>query len=289
MPSRPLRAICLLVALLTACAAGDADEDLARQAQAFQETSEIRRGDEEEEAAPAAEPDHHDLGSEEGFGPDKGEALDPSAPLSSALAQSCTTMVVKELATQLVQEINCMKPGSMRRIDEAAGLSLGSAVFPYLQTPAAKALVAAQKVRNVTMSINSGLRTLPQQYLLRKWFEARRCGIGLAAPPGKSNHESGIAVDINDNAAWRSAMKSKKYKWLGVTDPVHFDYVGAGTVDMKGLSVKAFQRLWNRNNPHDKIPEDGRYGTTTEKRLLKSPVGGFARGAICTTPIESTR
>jgi MYXO-CTERM domain-containing protein len=43
--------------------------------------------------------------------------------------------------------------------------------------------------------------------------------------------------------------------------------------------VTAFQRLWNRNHPEDVIPEDGVYGTETEKRVARSPVGGFARGA----------
>jgi hypothetical protein len=132
------------------------------------------------------------------------------------------------------------------------------------------------------MSINSGLRTLPQQYLLYRWYQTGRCGIGLAAQPGRSNHESGIAVDINDNAGWRATMASKSYRWLGASDPVHFDYDGGGAVDLRGLSVKAFQRLWNRNHANDKIAEDGDYGPETAARLAQSPVGGFAIGAQCT-------
>jgi hypothetical protein len=193
---------------------------------------------------------------------------------------------VKGLATQLVDEIQCMKPGSMKSIANTPGLSLGSAVFPYLQTPAANALVLAQKARGTTMSINSGLRTLPQQYLLYRWYQTGRCGIGLAARPGRSNHESGIAVDINDNTGWRSAMEGKSFRWLGSSDPVHFDFIGGGTVSMQGLSVQAFQRLWNRNNPNDKIAEDGQYGPATEARLAKAPVGGFPKGAQCNQPMS---
>lgn len=243
--------------------------------------------------------DHHDddvsqqaqhaHGGEDGDGDDDeanlgsvSSALSATDSVNSAVSQGCSTTMVKGLATQLVEEINCMKPGSMKRIDNVSGLALGSAVFPYLQSPAATALVAAQKVRGVTMSINSGLRTLPQQYLLYRWYQAKRCGIAKAARPGTSNHESGIAVDINDNASWRSAMSSKNYRWLGAGDPVHFDYVGGGTINMKGLSVQAFQRLWNRNHPTDKIAEDGVYGPATESRLSRSPVGGFAVGATCT-------
>lgn len=226
--------------------------------------------------------DHHAVGDEP-IGTIE-SALEAADPVSAAVTQSCTTASVKGLATQLMDEIQCMKPGAMKRIDGVAGLSLGDAVFPYLQAPAADALVAAQRARGVTMTINSGLRTLPQQYLLYRWYQARRCGIGLAAKPGTSNHESAIAVDIDDNAGWRPAMTENGFRWLGASDPVHFDYVGGGTIDMKGLSILAFQQLWNRNNPDDAIAEDGEYGPATEARVAKSPVGGFPIGADCSKP-----
>ena len=221
--------------------------------------------------------------SEEPIG-EVSSALGTSDPVSSAVTQACSTTAVKGLATQLVEEIQCLRPNTMKKIDGTPGLSLGSAVFPYLQTPAANALIAAQKARGATLSINSGLRTLPQQYLLYRWYQTGRCGIGLAAKPGTSNHESAVAVDINDNASWRTTMQGKGFRWLGSSDPVHFDYTGGGTVDLRGLSVKAFQRLWNRNNPTDTIAEDGAYGPATEARLAKSPVGGFAKGASCNNP-----
>ncbi|HSO33245.1 MAG TPA: M15 family metallopeptidase [Labilithrix sp.] len=227
--------------------------------------------------------DHHDDGSDEGVS-SVSAALSPSDSVTTAVAQSCTTTAVKGLSTQLVEEVQCLRPGTLMRIDKTAGLSLGTAVFPYLQAGAAKSLIAAQKARGTTMSINSALRTLPQQYLLYRWYQTGRCGIGLAASPGTSNHEGAIAVDINDNAGWRSAMLGKGFRWLGASDPVHYDFVGGGTVDLRGLSVKAFQRLWNRNNPTDLIAEDGDYGPSTATRLAKSPSGGFAKGASCTTP-----
>lgn len=217
------------------------------------------------------------------------KALDPKSSVADAVSRACSTTVVWGLATQLVEEIECMTPGAMARIDDREGLVLGSAVFPFLQTAAAKALVAAQGARGKPMAINSGLRTLPQQYLLHRWAQAGRCGIAVAAKPGSSNHESGIAVDIQDNAGWRSAMTSKKFAWLGSSDPVHFDYAGPGTVEMGGLSVRAFQRLWNRNHPGDRIAEDGDYGSSTERRLAGSPIGGFAVGASCSTSEVTSR
>jgi MYXO-CTERM domain-containing protein len=175
-----------------------------------------------------------------------------------------------------------MKPGTMTKIDDIPNVTLGSAVFPYLQTPARNALAAAVAARGVPMSINSALRTLPQQYLLYRWYKTGRCGIGLAASPGTSNHEGAVAVDINDNAGWRTTMQAKGFRWLGASDPVHYDYI-AGGIDLRGISVKAFQRLWNRNHPEDPIAEDGGYGAATETRLAKSPVGGFVQGACKST------
>ncbi|MFO0737755.1 MAG: M15 family metallopeptidase [Labilithrix sp.] len=207
--------------------------------------------------------------------------LGANATVNEAITGSCTTTAVKGLATQLVEEIQCLRPGTMKRIDNVEGLNLGEAVFPYLQTPAADALMTAQKARNVPIALNSGLRTLPQQFLLYRWYKTGRCGIGLAATPGTSNHESAIAVDVQDNAAWRSALQGKGFRWLGASDPVHYDFTGKGAVDIRGLSVQAFQRLWNRNHPDDKIGEDGQYGAETEKRLATSPANGFPTGAKC--------
>jgi hypothetical protein len=206
-------------------------------------------------------------------------ALSAADPVGDAVGTSCTTTAVKGLSAQLVAEIQCMRPGSMKSLEGAAGLSLGSAVFPYLQTPAAEALLAAQKARGKTMSINSALRTLPQQYLLYRWYKTKRCGITLAAEPGKSNHETAVALDLADAQAWRPSMTSAGFRWLGASDPVHFDYTGPGAIEMRGLSVTVFQRLWNRNHPEDLIAEDGDYGAETEKRLARAPVGGFPRGA----------
>jgi hypothetical protein len=208
-------------------------------------------------------------------------ALAASDTVTTAVAQSCTTTAVKGLAVQLVEEIQCLRPSTFVRIDNTPGLALGSAVFPYLQTKAAQGLIAAQKARGTTLSINSALRTLPQQFLLYRWYQTGRCGIGLAASPGTSNHEGAIAVDINDTAGWRASLTNKGFRWLGASDPVHYDFVGGGTVDLRGLSVKAFQRLWNRNHPTDLIAEDGVYGGGTATRLSQSPVGGFPKGANC--------
>src|SRR6185437_6175944 len=50
--------------------------------------------------------------------------------------------------------------------------------------------------------------------------------------------------------------------------------------------IKAFQVLWNANNPNDTIAADGAYGPATEARLQKSPAAGFAIGPSCAAGSE---
>jgi len=231
---------------------------------------------------PAGGSDHHEV--EDGADENIGRVSSPlaaNATVAQAASTECATVAVKGLSVQLVEQIQCLRPSTFMKIDNTPGLALGVSVFPYLQTSAAKALVAAQKARGVTMSINSAVRTLAQQYLLYRWYQTGRCGIGLAASPGTSNHEGAIAIDINDNAGWRTSLQGKSFRWLGASDPVHYDFIGGGTVDLKGLSVKAFQRLWNTNHPTDLIVEDGDYGGATASRLAQAPANGFAKGADC--------
>jgi len=201
--------------------------------------------------------------------------------VAKLIADECNTSGLKGLSIQLVEELNCLRPDTMGRIDNLDKVQLGSAALPFLQKPVVEGLKKVVAARGVTLNINSSLRSLPQQYVLYTWYkQGQRCGIKLAATPGNSNHEEGRAVDVEENAAWRSAFLNNGWKWQGASDPVHYELTSAG-VDISGLSVKAFQQLWNRNHPEDKIAEDGVYGPATAARISNSPIGGFPIGAVC--------
>jgi len=225
--------------------------------------------------------EHDEVGEEE-------EMLQLGAPsqtvLSAATTGACNTGVVRGLAEQLVEEIECMRPGTMSRIDGAPGVTLGATVFPFLQRPAAESLRGAAAVRSMT--INSALRTTVQQFVLYTWYRRGRCTnvVSLAAPPGRSNHEAGLAVDISEYSAVKATMQARGFRWLGGNDPVHFDYT-AGGIDLRYQSVLAFQRLWNRNNPGDRIAEDGAWGPSTQGRVERSPSAGFTLGSTCARAI----
>lgn len=202
--------------------------------------------------------------------------------VDAAAASTCSTASVKGLALQIIAEANCLSPGAFVALPSRPNLVAASHVFLYLEAPARDRLVQALDANpSKTMTVNSMLRTLPQQYLLRQWSGDGACGIGLAAPPGASNHETGLAIDVNEPNSWRASLEARGFDWFGPADVVHFDYAGPGAIDQRTIGIRAYQRLWNRNNPNDKIAEDGDYGLATEQRLRKSPAAGFALGASC--------
>jgi hypothetical protein len=205
-----------------------------------------------------------------------------SGTVAHAEETSCSTDSVRGLSLQIIAEGRCLHPGSYAKMPARSNFHPGGSVFAYLEQPARDALVSALDAHpGRSLEVGSMLRTIAQQYLLYRWYEAGRCGIPLAATPGHSNHESGLAFDTNDEATWRTSLENHGFRWYGSQDRYHFDYVGKGATDHRGLDVEAFQRLWNRNHPGDKIAVDGDWGPQTEARMKKAPAAGFPLGATC--------
>ena len=195
---------------------------------------------------------------------------------------SCpSTIILKGLNDQLFAELNIIAPGKLVKIDDL-NVTLGYAVIPFVGGPTAKArLKAAIDKRGAKLSINSAYRTFAQQYLLfrLKNFGPNGCGITAVAKPGTSNHESGLALDINDAITWKPFLAAQGWRWFGPKDLPHYDFIAGGT-DLRSLGIKAFQSLWNKNNPKDLLKVDGKLGdnwqnSETIKRLLKTPKDGF--------------
>jgi hypothetical protein len=204
--------------------------------------------------------------------------------VAEAVSAGCSTTSVGGLSQQIIDQMNCVIPGgALAEVPARANFSKGGATLAWMQPPAVAAFVAALD-ENAGMSLraNSMLRTVAQQYLLYAWYQAGECNISLAATPGASNHESGLAIDVSEWESWQTALEAHDFAWLGTNDPVHFDYEGPGIVDLSGSDVLAFQMLWNANNPGDAIAEDGDYGAETEARLVQSPAEGFAIPPSCT-------
>jgi hypothetical protein len=205
--------------------------------------------------------------------------------VDDAVANSCSSGAVLGLSEQIVQQVNCLRPNTLAELPARTNVTRGANTFAFMQPPARDALVRAVDAHtSMTIGVNSMLRTVAQQYLLYSWYMAGRCSIMLAAAPGGSNHESGLALDTSQYTAWQSALEAEGFKWFGSSDVVHFDYNAGGTIDLRPVGVRGFQRLWNVNHAADLIAEDGVYGPATESRLRQSPAAGFATPAPCPTP-----
>jgi hypothetical protein len=199
--------------------------------------------------------------------------------VADAVDSGCSTQQVEGLSKQIIAQAACIAADAYVEVPKRPNASYGNAVLPFMQQPGQKALLAALDENSaLNMTINSMLRTVAQQYLLYRWYQLGKCNIALAAKPGSSNHETGLAIDISEASTWRPILEAKGFAWFGSNDPVHFDWAGPDTKDYKGVDVRAFQQLWNINNPSDLIAEDGLYGPQTEARLLQSSATGFATG-----------
>ncbi len=184
--------------------------------------------------------------------------------------RNVSTSIVNALSQQLIYQINLIVPDALVSCDDL-NINLGEAAFPFLQPAAKQALHKAIQERGVQMQINSGYRTIAQQMLLFNW---RGSNSNPVAPPGRSNHQSGLALDINDRAGWLPFLK--RHGWQPLAgDPPHIDFKGGGTKDLRKATILAFQQLWNKNYPNEKIGEDGDWGPKTEKALNRSPSMGF--------------
>lgn len=190
---------------------------------------------------------------------------------------NCSTASVRKLSLQIIAEMNIMIPNVLVSFDDL-NIESGSAVNLYLQPGAKDALRRVIRAKgDRSLPITSAYRTVAQQHLLFSWYKQGKCGIGLAATPGKSNHEDGLAIDVPDtaNATWRSTLEDEDWDWLGDNDRFHFTYRGGGRDDIGDIGVKAFQRLWNKHNPGDLITVDGDFGSQTAARMNRSPAEGF--------------
>jgi hypothetical protein len=229
-----------------------------------------------------AVPGFEDEGNDEEPTPAKPAAPKHFATVQEAALGSCTTETVDGLSRQIIEQARCIKPNDFVALPKRPNLTLKPQVFPYLEMAARDHLLKALDGHpKQTMTINSALRTVAQQYLVSHWAATKICGVQLATRPGESNHEIGSALDIAEAGTWRPALEAQQFRWLGASDRVHFDYKGDGGPPRTATDVLAFQKLWNRNHAEDPIQENGQYGPPTEQRLKKSPPNGFPLGSSC--------
>ena len=170
---------------------------------------------------------------------------------------------IRLLSEQVAQE--CVKMGFLVKVEHENILKGEGTVHLYLQKNAAASLL--KLLDSGKMTINSALRTLPQQYALKRNLTT------LVAEVGRSNHGDGQAIDVEEYSAWHKRLTGAGWTWPHPTsDPVHYVYPGT---DRRSDSIKAFQQLWNRWNPENPLTADGSMGEKTMMALGNSPVDGW--------------
>jgi N-acetylmuramoyl-L-alanine amidase len=195
--------------------------------------------------------------------------------LVGEIINSCNTGLAQGLSIQLIDKLNRMvkTPLLVKVRDSKIDIS-SSSVNAYLQPDAAMHLIAAANRRGKIIRLNSCFRTTVQQHIIRRQFENGLCGITAAALPGRSNHERGAAIDIQDPEDWQDCLEAQSWSKLGSWDNMHYDYWDSRK-DIASLQISAFQMLWNEHNPNHQIAIDGTYGPTTAAKIDLSPIDGW--------------
>jgi N-acetylmuramoyl-L-alanine amidase len=193
---------------------------------------------------------------------------------------------VSGLSRQIIAQMNNLQTGILINFESLAGISSSgeSHLNLFLQSGPKEALRSAlregiAKHPKLKMTINSAYRTVVQQYILYQIYRRDPHLVPLAAIPGNSNHEDGMAIDVNNYHEWKPYLLSHGWHWQGSNDPVHF-FDRSGRDDVGSLGVQAFQSLWNKYHPEDKIPATGHFGDLTAAKMDLSSIGGFGSVAI---------
>jgi Putative peptidoglycan binding domain len=148
-----------------------------------------------------------------------------------------------------------------------------SLVHLYLHPTALKKLLEVTNKldgsNGESLIISTAYRTLAQQFILKQNLP------GLVANVGRSDHGNGRSLDITNYDKYESILSGHGWtQSYPSNDPVHWDC--DDVPDNRSMTVQAFQRLYNRNNPKRSIGEDGRVGANTLRALANSPACGFA-------------
>lgn len=195
-----------------------------------------------------------------------GETLDDVAG-----QHGCSTQGAEILSQQLIDQMLCFTADKVTRVEHANITLQSDRVHPYVSPIAANALYSVAGSRAIT--INSAYRTIADQYMLN-------ASCRVAAQPGRSNHETGRAIDVQYSSALNTALVRAGFLHpFPRTDRVHYEF---GGTDLRAYSTLAFQRLWNANHPDDLLVEDGIPTPAVIERLAQSPAEGFDVFPACT-------
>jgi hypothetical protein len=202
--------------------------------------------------------------------------LHQSVTLDEIARSRCDTPpeLVDGLSRQLVDAINCLRPDTLAEIPLGGDIRMLREGRPnFIDARGLDALLNAAAEAGGGMVVRWAYRDVALQHLF--WLQDVYQGCAVAAPAGLSNHQNGLAVDLNDYQEWEPVMRRWGWENNLPNDRVHFDYQLVGDIGLGSLSIYAFQALWNANFPNRALPLTGELDGATDAALADAPIEGF--------------
>ncbi len=205
----------------------------------------------------------------------------------TASLTTCTPERIAGLANQVFATLMCHHPGILVPIEPGHNIVRGPGVWGAIRMfllPEARdrlyRLAASNRVQ-----LNDTFRTSVEVYM---YSNNRGICDGNPIEPGRGRHETGFAVDIQNEDDFSSAEEQAQCCQNISGDIWHFECVAGCSpgpnprptgvqAQLQNWSVQAFQLLWNANHPTDQIATNGIYNDSVGARMRVSPANGFAR------------
>ncbi|MED4285656.1 transglycosylase SLT domain-containing protein [Priestia megaterium] len=120
-------------------------------------------------------------------------------------------------------------------LPEDSGVNLEKVDYKLLLTVANLA-----KDHGKPITVSSGYRSIEKQAELYKGYKQGLPGYNQAAEPGKSNHNSGFAIDVN---GWMQNLSDEEFAKYGLHRPVRGENWHLETTDTKGKTFAEVRKL----------------------------------------------
>lgn len=157
----------------------------------------------------------------------------------------------------------------------------------YIQTDAVNALEQTARDKGKAIEIIGDWRSSAQVYLRHRWITNGICdvnknsttGDNLGTLPGADYHSAGRVVSLKNSVAdfWKKDLKAHGFHMPKPNDDKnYFEYLqNPQGAEVASNELKAFQSLWNKNMPFNRIKLTGKFDAATEQAFMNAPCGGW--------------
>lgn len=108
-------------------------------------------------------------------------------------------------------------------VEPSSIVALETVTGHYLDREAARAFDKAVRESSVPRVTSSFRTRAEQEYLYQLFLSGKG---NLAAKPGTSKHEFGLAIDARGTVDWEAAMTANGFRRTVSSEPWHWEYFG---------------------------------------------------------------